>query len=231
MRVGIIGAGYVGRAIAQHAIAHGHEVMVANSRGPRSLFSLGVALGCRTGTAAEAAAFGEVVAVAIPLHATPALPEAELAGKTVLDAMNYYPERDGPIAALDERRATTSGLLAAHLPASRIVKAFNAIRAQDLESDGRPGDAPDRRALPLAGDDSAAKAVAAELIDQFGFDPVDAGSLAESWRFERGKPAYCVPLDRDGLHRALAAAERDREVAPGSWRKDLRPKDLPRAAG
>ncbi|TGE02569.1 NADPH-dependent F420 reductase [Methylobacterium nonmethylotrophicum] len=222
MRIGIIGAGYVGRAVAQHAVAHGHAVMVANSRGPRSLFSLGVALGCRIGTAAEAAAFGEVVVAAIPLHAYETLPGAELAGKVVLDAMNYYPERDGPIAALDARRATTSGLVAGHLPASRIVKAFNAITAQDLEADGRPAGAPDRRALPLAGDDAAAKAAAAELVDQFGFDPVDAGSLAESWRFERAKPAYCVPLDRDGLRRALAAAERDREVAPGSWRKDLR---------
>ncbi|GJD63174.1 NADPH-dependent F420 reductase [Methylobacterium frigidaeris] len=219
MRIGIIGAGYVGRAVARHAVDRGHAVMVANSRGTRSLFSLGVDLGCRTGTAAEAAAFGEVVVVAIPLHAYRALPEAELAGTIVLDAMNYYPERDGPIAALDARQATTSGLLADHLPAARIVKAFNAIRAEDLEKDGKPVGMPGRRALPLAGDDPAAKAVAAELIDQFGFDPVDAGSLAESWRFERAKPAYCVPLDRDGLLRALAAAERDGEVAHGSWRR------------
>ncbi|TNC05706.1 NADP oxidoreductase [Methylobacterium terricola] len=219
MRIGIIGAGYVGRAVAQHAVAGGHAVMVANSRGNQSLFSLSIALGCRTGTAAEAAAFGEVVVAAIPLHAYPTLPRAELAGKIVLDAMNYYPERDGPLAELDARRATTSGLLAAHLPAARIVKAFNAIRAQDLETDGRPAGTPGRRALPLAGDDVPAKAVAAELIDQFGFDPVDAGSLAESWRFERAKPAYCVPLDRAGLLQALAAAERDGEVAHGSWRR------------
>ncbi|UHC15363.1 NAD(P)-binding domain-containing protein [Methylobacterium currus] len=223
MRIGIIGAGYVGQAVARHAIARGHDVLVANSRGPRSLFSLSVELGCRTGTALEAAGFGEVVVVAIPLHAYRALPETALAGKIVLDAMNYYPERDGPIAALDARQATTSGLLAEHLPAARVVKAFNAIRARDLETEGRPAGAPGRRTLPLAGDDPAAKAVAAELIDQFGFDPVDAGGLAESWRFERGKPAYCVPLDRDGLHRALAAAVRDGEVAHGSWRRAAPP--------
>ncbi len=218
MRIGIIGAGFIGRAVARLGLAAGHEVMVSNSRGPRSLGSIPSGIGSRIGTVEEAAAFGEVVVVAIPLSQYQTVPAAPLMGKAVLDANNYYPERDGQMPELDARETTTSELLARHLPQSRIVKAFNAILAVDLEKGGQPVASGQRRALPVAGDDPSAKAVAAGLLDQFGFDCVDAGPLAESWRFERAKPAYCVPLDRDGLVRALAAAERDVEVVEGSWR-------------
>ena len=191
--------------------------MVSNSRGPRSLSSVPSGIGCGIGTVEEAAAFGEVVVVAIPLGQYTTIPAEPLAGKLVLDANNYYPDRDGHIAELDNREATTSGLLAKHLPRSRVVKAFNAITANDLEKDGTPAEALDRRALPIAGEDATDKARTADLLKQFGFDTVDAGSLSESWRFERGKPAYCRPLDRTGLVQALAKAERYVELAEGAW--------------
>jgi predicted dinucleotide-binding enzyme len=218
MRIGIIGAGFIGRAVARLSLAAGHDIMVSNARGPASLSSIPSGIGGRIGTVGEAIAFGEVVVVAIPLSQYQTLPAAPLAGKIVLDANNYYPERDGRIPQLDNHEMTTSGMLAQHLPQSRVVKAFNAILAIDLEKGGQLLASGQRRALPIAGDDPSAKAVAASLLDQFGFSCVDAGTLAESWRFERAKPAYCVPLDRDGLIRALAMAERDVELPEGSWR-------------
>ena len=212
MKIGVIGAGFIGRAVAKLGKAAGHEVMLSNARGPQTLASVPSMLGCQIGTVEEAAAFGDVVAVAIPLGKYKTLPAAPLAGKVVLDANNYYPDRDGQIAALDAREATTSGLLAAHLPESRVVKCFNAIMATDLEDDGRPAGTPGRRALPIAGDDAASKAIAIDLVEQFGFDGVDAGPLATSWRFERAKPAYLIPFDRAGLIRALGEADRDVEL-------------------
>lgn len=208
MKIGIIGAGFVGRAIGKLAVAAGHEAMLSNSRGPHTLFSLPHATGCRIGTVEEAAAFGDIVVVAIPLAAYRSVPVESLIGKVVIDADNYYPERDGRIAELDRQETSTSELLAQHLPQSRVVKAFNAITMNDLETGGLPANAPGRRALPIAGDDREGKAIAAALLDAFGFDVVDAGALAEGWRFERGTPAYCVPFDKAELGRILAATER-----------------------
>lgn len=218
MRIGIIGAGFVGRAVARLAVEAGHEVMVSNSRGPRSLASIPSGIGAQVGTIAEAAMFGEVVLVAIPFEQYRSLPAEPLAGKVVIDANNHYPERDGSILALDAFETTTSELLATHLHASHVVKAFNAILAKDLEKDGRAAGSADRRALPVAGDDEASKAQVMRVIDQLGFDPLDVGSLAESWRFERAKPAYCIPLQTRQLVQALAAAEREVELPFGSWR-------------
>jgi 8-hydroxy-5-deazaflavin:NADPH oxidoreductase len=212
MKIGIIGAGFVGRAIGKLAVGAGHEVMLSNSRGPQTLFSLRYAVGCEVGTVEEAAAFGDVVVVAIPLSAIGTLPVAALAGKVVIDTDNYYWERDGRIAELDRQETTTSELLARHLPTSRIVKAFNAIPMNDLESDGRTKGAHDRRALPIAGDDAEGKAIAAAWLEAFGFDVVDAGPLAEGWRFERDRPAYCVPLGRADLENTLASTTR------GDWK-------------
>lgn len=206
MRVGIIGAGYIGRAVAGAAVKAGHEVMVSNSRSPGTLFSLYGTIGCRAGTAAEAAAFGELVLVAIPLHAYQSIPIAPLEGKIVMDASNYYPQRDGDIAELDEETLTVSGLLAHHLPKSRVVKAFNAIAAGDIEKDGLPMGSPERRALPIAGDDLKAKQVVTAFFDQIGYDVVDAGPLTEEWRFQKDTPAYCVPFNREKMQAALAAA-------------------------
>lgn len=208
MKIGIIGAGFVGRAIAELAIARGHTVMLANSRGPETLFSLKVLLGSEIGTAAEAAAFGDIVIVAVPLSAIGALPADQLDGKTVIDAVNYYPGRDGHVAALDAGATTTSEMLAKALPGARITKGFNAIPMPQLLSDGKPADIPGRRALPLAGDYEADKGIVAGLYDAFGFDTVDAGELAEGWRFEEGMPSYCVPMDRSTLASTLADATR-----------------------
>lgn len=208
MKIGIIGAGFVGRAIGKLAVKAGHQVMLSNSRGPQTLFSLRYGVGCEIGTVEEAAAFGEIVVIAIPLAAYRAVPVEPLAGKVVIDTDNYYPDRDGMIAELDKHETTTSELLARHLPAARIVKAFNAIPMNDLERDGRPADSSARRALPIAGDDAEGKAIAAALYEDFGFDVVDAGPLSEGWRFERGMPAYCVPMNRTDLLATLAGATR-----------------------
>ncbi|BCX68906.1 NADPH-dependent F420 reductase [Pseudomonas izuensis] len=220
MQIGIIGAGFIARAVAQLAIAAGHQAMLSNSRGPRTMSSVLSGIpGSQVGTVEDAAQFGEMVLVAIPLEHYRSVPAQWLEGKTVLDANNYYPERDGHIEALDRFETTTSRLLAEHLPHSSVVKVFNAILAQDLIQDARPKAAPDRRALPVAADDPVAKARVITLLDEIGFDGVDGGNLDESWRFERAKPAYCIPLDKEGLKAALAAAQRQVELPEGSWRR------------
>ncbi len=195
----------IARAVAAVAIKHGHEVMVSNTRTPDTLFPLTGSLGCKAGSPQEAAEFGEIVLVAIPLKAYQTIPVAPLKGKIVLDANNYYPERDGHIGELDRDEITTSELLVRHLPKSKVVKVFNAVQAAHIETDGRPAGSPDRRAHPIAGDDAAAKKVVADLLDQFGFDVVDAGPLAEGRRFQKDTPAYCVPMDSRKLQEALAA--------------------------
>lgn len=205
MKIGMIGAGMIARAVAAVAIKHGHEVMVSNTRTPDTLFSLTGTLGCKAGSPREAAEFGDIVLVAIPLKTYQTIPVVPLEGKIVLDATNYYPERDGHIGELDRDEITTSELLARHLPKSKVVKVFNAIQAAHIESAGRPADSPDRRAHPIAGEDAAAKKVVADLLDQFGFDVVDAGPLEEGRRFQKDTPAYCVPMDSRKLQEALAA--------------------------
>lgn len=220
MRIGMIGAGFMGRAVAQRALDAGHEVMISNSRGPQTLTSLvsGV-VGCQTGTVEQAIAFGDLVLIAIPFSKIQTLPAALLEGKIVMDANNYYPERDGQIAALDTHQTTTSSMLAAHLAGAKVVKAFNAILARDIDEHARPASATDRRALPIAGDDAQAKAVVSQFINEIGFEVVDTGTLADSWRFERAKPCYCISLQTEELKKAIAAAERTVEVEHGSWRR------------
>jgi 8-hydroxy-5-deazaflavin:NADPH oxidoreductase len=208
MKIGMIGAGFVGRAIGKLAVKAGHQVMLCNSRGPHTLFSLPHGVGAEIGTVGEAAEFGEIIVIAIPFSAYRSVPADLLAGKIVIDTTNYYPDRDGCIVELDAFETTTSELLANHLPQSRIVKAFNAITMNDLETDGRPAGAADRRALPLAGDDMEAKAVARHLYEAFGFDALDAGPLPEGFRFERATPAYCVPLAKAALQDTLAQTTR-----------------------
>jgi predicted dinucleotide-binding enzyme len=219
MRVGIIGAGFIGRAVAQLLLAAGHEAMLSNSRGPKTLTSVAAGIrGSQIGTVEQAAAFGDIVLVAIPFTHYRDLPAPLLAGKIVLDANNYYPDRDGHITELDNFESTTSEMIAAHLHGARLVKVFNAILAQDLLDDGRPAGDSQRRALPIAGDDQAAKERVTRLLDDIGFDAVDGGELKDSWRFERAKPAYCIPLKRAELIAALAAAKREVELPHGSWR-------------
>jgi len=192
MRIGLIGSGRIGSNLARLAVAHGHDVVLSNSRGPETLEALVAELGphATAATAAEAAAQGDIVVVTIPLKAIETVPAEPLVGKVVIDTNNYYPERDGEIHALDTKSTTSSELLAAHLPGAHVVKAFNAIYFEHLIEQAKPAGTEGRRALPIAGDDAAAKASVAALIDTFGFDVVDAGPLAEGARFQPDTPPY-----------------------------------------
>jgi 8-hydroxy-5-deazaflavin:NADPH oxidoreductase len=208
--IGLVGAGHIGSQLARLAVRDGYNVVISNSRGPQSLAGLVAELGpkARAATPAEAAEAGDIVVVSVPLKSYRAVPVAALAGKVVIDTNNYYPERDGHIAALDNESTTTSELLQAHLPASKVVKAFNHIYAAALTTDGQPQGTRDRRALAIAGNDAAAKATVAKLIDEFGFDTVDIGPLKESWRIQRDTPGYGPRRTASELAEDLAAAKR-----------------------
>jgi 8-hydroxy-5-deazaflavin:NADPH oxidoreductase len=208
--IGLIGAGNIGSQVARKAIASGYDVVISNSRGPETLVDLVSELGPRAhaGTSKEAAAAGGLVVVAIPLKAIDDIPAEPLVGKTVIDANNYYPRRDGNIAALDDDSVTSSELLQARLPGAHVVKAFNHIYARQITTGGTPSGTRNRRALAIAGDDQVAKVRVAELINEFGFDVVDAGPLAESWRIQPGTPGYVQQLNAQELTDALAAAKR-----------------------
>lgn len=212
--IGFIGSGHIGSQLARLAVRSGYDVVVSNSRGPETLSGLVGELGphARAATAREAAAAADLAVVTIPLKNIDQVPVEELSGKTVVDTNNYYPQRDGSIRALDTEETTTAEMLQAHLPSSHVVKAFNHIYARDLTSDPLPAGAPDRRALVIAGDDENAKAQVSRLIDEFGFDVVDAGPLAEGWRIQRDTPGYGPRLDRAGLTKALADAKRYRDM-------------------
>ena len=208
--IGLIGAGRIGSQIARLAVAHGHKVVVSNSRGPETLTELVAELGpnARAATSADAAKAGDIVVVTLPLKNYRSVPVEPLAGKIVIDTNNYYPQRDGQIRELDNESTTTSELLQAHLPTSKVVKAFNHIYAAQITTDGQPAGSKNRRALVIAGNDQDAKARVKELLDQFGFDTVDAGPLKEGWRIQRDTPGYGPRRTADELRRDLAAAER-----------------------
>src|SRR6188768_3579422 len=208
--IGLIGAGHIGSQLARLAVAHGYDVAISNSRGPETLKDLVSELGprARAVTVLEAASAGDIVVVTVPLKNYRSVPVAPLAGKIVIDTNNYYPERDGQIPELDNESTTTSELLQAHLPTSKVVKAFNHIYAAELTTHGQPAGTANRRALVIAGNDSEGKATVTRLIDQFGFDTVDAGPLAESWRIQRDTPGYGPRRTAEELRRDLAAAKR-----------------------
>jgi predicted dinucleotide-binding enzyme len=209
MRVGIIGAGHIGGTLARLFVRAGHEVAISNSRGPETLTDLVAALGERAHavTPAQAATVGELVVVSIPFGRYREVPAQPLARKIVIDTMNYYPQRDGHFPELDSGRTTSSELLQAHLPQARVVKAFNAIRWDQLRDRGRPPGASDRVAIPISGDDPAAKQTVAALIDQIGFDAVDAGNLAGGGRrHQPGTPVYVVTLTAAELRERLGRA-------------------------
>ena len=208
--IGLIGAGHIGSQVARLAVAAGHDVVISNSRGPQTLSGLIKELGprARAATPIEAARAGDIVVVTVPLKNYRQVPVEPLAGKIVIDTNNYYPQRDGHIPELDNESTTTSELLQAHLPASKVVKAFNHIYAAQLTTDGRPAGTPDRRALVIAGNDRDAKATVSALLDQFGFDTVDAGPLKEGWRIQRDTPGYGPRRTALELRQDLAAARR-----------------------
>jgi 8-hydroxy-5-deazaflavin:NADPH oxidoreductase len=193
VKIGIIGAGYIGGTTARLFVDAGHEVAISNSRNPETLERRVAELGpkARTATPADAARFGDVVLLAIPLKSYSDLPAAELRGKIVIDAMNYYPERDGHYPQLDSGQTTSSEMVAAHLSGARLVKAFNTIWFEHLKSQGRKN-APvaDRRAIFIAGDDAEAKRAVSELIAEIGFGAYDMGSLRDGRRQQPGTPVY-----------------------------------------
>ena len=212
--IGIIGAGNIGSQVARLAVGSGFDVVISNSRGPETLAELIAELGpaATAGTSTQAGEAGDIVVVTVPLKAYMDIPVEPLAGKVVIDTNNYYPQRDGQIEELDDEVTTSAELLQAHLPDSTVVKGFNHIQAADLTADALPAGAPGRRALAIAGDDDAAKAAATELFDRFGFDAVDAGPLAEGWRYQRDTPAYGPRQDTAQLSGALASAKRYRDM-------------------
>ena len=193
--LGILGSGHIGATFARLAVLAGHDVVLSNSRSPETLWPLTAALGpqARAATAQDAAAAGDIVLVSVPFLRYQQLDAAALAGKIVLDTGNYYPDRDGQIAELDDARTTTSTMVQQHLADAQVVKVLNNIWFHHLGLAARPAGAPDRSTLPLAGDDPDANKTAAVLIDELGYDTLDTGSLADSWRFERDQPAYVTP--------------------------------------
>jgi hypothetical protein len=219
--IGFIGSGMIGGTVARLSLAAGHRVIMSNSRGPETLQDLVAGLGplAICATCAQAAEAGDLVVVSIPVKAIGDVPAKPLAGKPVLDTGNYYPQRDGQIEVLDNGALTSSGLLQRYLPDAHAVKVFNNIYYKHLESLTRPSGAPDRTALPIAGDDAAAKAAVTAYLDSIGYDAVDGGTLADSWHQEPGSPVYGAPYgpfssetgrpaDAATIRAALAAAHR-----------------------
>ena len=206
--IGFIGAGHIGSQIARQAIAHGYDVVLSNSRGPETLSDLVAELGpnARAATVDEAAAAADFAVVTIPFTAVDKVPVEPLVGKPVIDTNNYYWERDGHIAELDDFSETSSEQLQRHLADSHVVKAFNHIYASAITDEAQDAGTTGRRALGIFGDDDAAKTTVAAFIDSIGFDTVDGGPLSESWRIQRDTPAYGPRLTAPELREALAAA-------------------------
>jgi len=207
MKIGIIGSGHIGTALVHHLTKLGHEVLIANSRGPETLQDLASETGATATTAEQAAAAEDLVIVTIPEKAVPELPISVLSSSkaTIIDTGNYYPSRDG------ELKEIVGGLPDSAWVASVIghpvIKAFNNIFSQSLAEKGTPAGSPNRVALSVAGDDDQQKKLVMDLIDAIGFDPVDCGSLSESWKQQPGTPAYCHDLDKDALKAALEQAD------------------------
>ncbi|MFL4907169.1 NADPH-dependent F420 reductase [Streptomyces sp. MMS24-I2-30] len=213
MKIGIIGAGNIGGNLTRRLTALGHDVSVANSRGPQTLTDLAKETGATPVPAAEAARGAQVVVVTVPLKAVPDLPSGLLDGAAedvaVIDTGNYYPQRDGRIAGIEDEGRTESRWTEQQI-GHLVIKAFNGTYAQDILDRPRPAGAPDRLALPVAGDDPAAKRTVRDLIEQLGFDTVDAGGTDESWRQQPGTPVYGLRAGAEGVRAALAEASPER---------------------
>jgi len=218
MNIGIIGAGHIGGTLTRRFSALGHKVFVANSRGPESLAALAAETGATPVSVTEAAQSGDVVIVTIPEKNIPKLPPKLFEGSSdrvvVVDTGNYYPQqRDGRIDGIEEG-ATESRWVSQQL-GRPVVKAFNNMYAQHLLKLGRPAGTPGRIALPVAGDDEKAKSIVLKLVDELGFDGVDAGGLDDSWQQQPGTPVYGADLDAEGVRRALSSARKERKA---EWR-------------
>jgi 8-hydroxy-5-deazaflavin:NADPH oxidoreductase len=204
VKIGVIGAGHIGANAARLFARTGHEVAISNSRGPETLSGIVEEIGgnVRAATIEETADFGDVVLEAIPFGRYEELPADRLAGKIVIDASNYYPQRDGEIE-LDGLTSTEA--VARHLPDSRVVKAFNTIYYERLANEGRPGfPVEERQVVFVAGDDEEAKGIVSRLIEEIGFAPVDTGSLKDSYRQEPGSPIYNNPMTQERAREMLA---------------------------
>jgi predicted dinucleotide-binding enzyme len=213
MKIGIIGAGNIGGTLARRFKEAGHDVFIANSRGPASLAGLTKEIGVKAVTVKEAARSGEVVIVTIPLKNIRDLPkdlfEGVSANVVVVDTGNYYPQqRDGRIDAIEN--GTPESRWVSDQLGRPVVKAFNNIYAEHLLEYGRPRGAAGRIALPVAGDDKKAKDTVIRLLDEIGFDGVDAGTLDESWRQQPATPVYATDFDVEGVRKALGEAKRER---------------------
>jgi 8-hydroxy-5-deazaflavin:NADPH oxidoreductase len=219
--VGFLGGGRIVGTVARLSVAAGYRVVLSDPRGSETLKDLVAELGllASAATCEHAAEAGDIVVVRIPLSAYQSIPVEPMADKVVLDACNYDPRRDGHITDLDAGRITSSGLLQRHLSGSQVVKVFNNILAKHLRSLARPHGAADRSALPIAGDDDQAKATVTAFLDSIGYDVVDAGPLAQSWRQEPGTPVdrspygssleeTGMPADARKIRTALASARR-----------------------
>ncbi|MFF4550231.1 NADPH-dependent F420 reductase [Streptomyces sp. NPDC001435] len=213
MKIGIIGAGNIGGNLTRRLTALGHDVSVANSRGPHTLTELAQETGATPVPVEEAARGAQVVVVTVPLKAVPDLPSGLLDGAAegvaVIDTGNYYPQRDGRIAGIEDEGLTESRWTERHI-GHPVIKAFNGTYAQDILDGPRPAGDPDRLALPVAGDDEAAKRVVRDLIDELGFDTVDSGGIDDSWHQQPGTPVYGLRAGVDGVTEALAEAPKDR---------------------
>jgi predicted dinucleotide-binding enzyme len=209
--VGILGAGKVGTVLARRAIAAGHPVLISGSGDPSRIALIVdvLAPGAIATTSADAAARADVVILALPLGKLPSVPVAELRGKVVIDAMNYWWEVDGHRDDLANPASSTSELVQDLLPASTVVKAFNHMGYHDLDEGPRPAGEPGRKGIAVAGDDDAARATVAALVDAFGFDPVDIGALRAGRVLEPGRSLFGVNVDADEIRRLVALETAD----------------------
>lgn len=213
MKIGILGVGFIGATLVRKLSAAGHEVLVANSRGPDTIRELADEAGATAVTASEAVKNVDVIILSVPFGRMQPLKDllADVP-KTipVIDTSNYYPLRDGNVAAIDEGQIESEWVQ--ELIGRPVTKAWNAVLAGTLRKNGKPAGDPQRTAIPVAGDDPKAKQIAMELVEATGFDAVDAGSIADSWRIQPGNPTYCNELNADELRHALTIA--DRSLAP-----------------
>ena len=217
MKIGIIGAGHIGSALAVRLTSLGHSVLIANSRGPETLGDVAQKTGATPATAREAAQHGEIIVVTIPLINIPDLPKDLFEGVPVsvpvIDTSNYYPLlRDGYLRELETGTLTESEWVQQHL-GRPVVKVFNNIYAEHLEKLGTPIGTPGRIALPVAGDEAAAKQKVMALVEELGFDAVEDGSLHESWRQQPGTPSYGADWPEPKLRENLRSLGHERTAA------------------